>query len=156
MYKKKENVQHYGESTHLTEPSCWLCHRSLGSYLCSQACLVPKQMYCNQQFYIPCQKATHRHQANLVVESMVKHQPELLPGHIGVGVHHLEPIHVPVQGCRWIRKWTINCRWIRKWTIKWFLSVVELFIIDGFPDLTNSSTFLVVLSASNRSFLGTP
>ena len=37
------------------------------------------------------------HHTNLVIERVVKHQPELLPGHVRVGVHHLEPIHVPVQ-----------------------------------------------------------
>ena len=139
----KENVQHFGKnkscfwckqklkkmycilvkiisSAHLTEPSCWLCHRSLGSYLCTQACLVPKQIHRNDQLiHSHCQKAALRHHANLVIEGMVKHQPELLPGHVRVGVHHLEPIHVPVEGYKWkVRK-----------TTSWFMCGFELYMM---------------------------
>ena len=42
--------------------------------------------------------AAHRRKTNLVIECVVKHQSELLPGHVRVCVHHLEPVHIPVGG----------------------------------------------------------
>ena len=38
---------------------------------------------------------------------MVKHQPELFPGHVRVGVHHLEPIDVPVEGYQLKVNWLV-------------------------------------------------
>ena len=35
--------------------------------------------------------------AQPVVEGVVEHGPELLPGHVGVRVHHLEPVHAPAR-----------------------------------------------------------